>query len=129
MRVCNPVRYSLTALASTTLAHPSKQALFGADGAKTDIAAHLASSELDLICDFVGAPLCNAHRIPQSGDTQHSAAIGEDFAVLQTGASVEHMDIIVGALDARDLIAFVRLLWITAGGHHHAQRNAPIPLR
>src|SRR6185295_14501484 len=120
MRVCNPVRYSLTAPESTTLAYPSKQALFGTDGAEPDIAAHLTSSELNLICDFVGASLCDAHRVPQSGDTQHPAAIGEDLAVLHTGASVEHVDIIVGALDARDLIAFARILWITAGGHHHA---------
>jgi hypothetical protein len=45
MRVCNLVRHSLTALASTTLAHPSKQALFGADAAKTDIAAHLSPAK------------------------------------------------------------------------------------
>src|SRR6185312_2154354 len=103
-------------------------ALLGANGAKADVAAHLAAREVNVFGDFVDPALCDAHGVAERGHAHYPPAAGHDLAVSQCSAGVENMEIVAIFWQSRDLVADARLARIALDRHDAAQRDTAIPL-
>src|SRR5690606_41126654 len=63
-----------------------------------------------------------------SSDLQHAAAGGDDLAVLQCGAGVEHLAVeLGGVIQAFDHVTLGVVARVAAGGQHHAHGRTRVP--
>ena len=74
------------------------------------------------------APPCTD--VAERGDAQHAAAARDDVAVRELGAGMEHhADPRPRRGQPGDRVALARRVRVAGGGHHHAERDAPVPLQ
>ena len=94
-----------------------------------DIAPVVHVLPADFIDRCIGAPLRPGNVFTQRADTQYPSATGDNIAVLQTGTGVENPDIVtLDSIKAIDYQTFLIVTRVAAGGQHHAQAGARIPL-
>src|SRR3954464_14158979 len=106
-----------------------KRAFLGSDGAKADVAAHLAALEVNPFGDFVSFPLRNPHGIPKGSHAQYASAVGHYLAVFQHSAGMEDVKIVPIARQACNLVARAWMLRITSRRHDSTERHTPVPFR
>src|SRR5690606_34188025 len=102
---------------------------FPLDGPITHIRAVEAAIPVDRFGQRIDTLLRGLDVAAQRGGAEYPTALGHYLAVAQRGAGVEDLAVRTGCLrQAADHISLAVVAGVAAGGQHHAQTRARIPL-
>src|SRR5690606_29079862 len=102
--------------------------LFSLHGSIADIPAILHAFPANLVTERIGGLLRVADGLAEPDGAQHAAAIGDDLAVVQRSAGVEHLARQRGrVVEAMNLVAFAHRFRIAARSQHDSERRARVP--
>src|SRR5690606_6032956 len=108
----------------------SALAALAGDGPVADIVAVEHAVPANLLGQAVGLLLGIGDAGTDGGGAQHAAAGGDDLAVLQCGAGVEHLAVeLGGVIQAFDHVTLGVVARVAAGGQHHAHGRTRVPGR
>src|SRR3990167_1165172 len=115
-------------LSCFTLYLPSFFPAFAGDGAVTDVVAVETAVPADFLSQAIGLLLSFFNRTTDGGGAEYAATCGDDLAVLQSGARMEHFAFqLRGSIQTFDHIALGVIGRITTGGDHHAHGRTRVP--
>src|SRR3990167_8723031 len=115
-------------LSCFTLYLPSFFPAFAGDGAVTDVVAVETAVPADFLSQAIGLLLSFFNRTTDGGGAEYAATCGDNLAVLQSGARMEHFAFqLRGSIQTFDHIALGVIGRITTGGDHHAHGRTRVP--
>src|ERR1700732_3361061 len=97
--------------------------------AAADVAAAETGGAIDAVNRGVGALAGAADVAAESGDAEHTTAIGDQPLIVAARAGMEDLDLGVArcGIEVADLTPPQRLIGIALSRHHDAQRSIGVP--